>query len=134
MNFIYSIQCPSEKNLTFVCLPDRNTLQSSSIITVHYNIQHAHINYPHPYSNISFMTHRQNSITIATAQSQRPSSSAIDASTHADKSHSVTPSLQQTPLPPYIWADHNSRPHPFIQDENTWRLMCFEVEDVFLIL
>ena len=32
------------------------------------------------------MTRRQNSITVATAQSQRPSSSAIDASTHADTS------------------------------------------------
>ena len=74
------------------------------------------------------MPRRQNSITVATDQSQRPSSSAIDASTHADKSRSVTPSLQPTPLPAYIWADHNSRPHPFIQDENTWRLMCFEVE------
>jgi hypothetical protein len=33
-----------------------------------------------------------------------------------------------TPLPAYIWADHNGRPHPFVQDENTRRLMCFDVE------
>ena len=36
-NFVYSIQWPFEKNLTFVCLPDRNTLQSSSIIII-YNV------------------------------------------------------------------------------------------------
>ena len=36
--------------------------------------------------------------------------------------------LMPTPLPTSIWADHNGRPHPFVQDENTRRLMCFDVE------
>ena len=71
------------------------------------------------------MPRRRNSITVATAEFQRPSFSAIDASTG---SRSVMPPLQSTPPPAHIWVDHNRRPHPFIEEGGKRRLMCFEVE------
>jgi hypothetical protein len=74
------------------------------------------------------MPRRRNSITVATAEPQRPSASAIDTSTHNDRSRPVTPPLQPTPPPAHIWVDHNRRPHPFIEEGGKRRLMCLEVE------
>jgi hypothetical protein len=76
---------------------------------------------------------------VATARSQRQSVSATDTAADNDRSRSVTPPLQTPPLqtpplqqstppPAYIWIDHNRRPHPFIEEGNKRRLMCFEVE------
>jgi hypothetical protein len=85
------------------------------------------------------MPRKRNSITVATARSQRQSVSATDTAADNDRSRSVTPPLQTPPLqtpplqqstppPAYIWIDHNRRPHPFIEEGNKRRLMCFEVE------
>ncbi len=74
------------------------------------------------------MPHPRNSITIATAKPQQPSSLAKDTSTHNDRSRSVTLPLQPTPPPAHIWVDHKRRPHPFIEEGGKQRLMCFEVE------
>ena len=67
-------------------------------------------------------------MAVRTAESQQPYFSAIDTSTRADRSGAVTPALPSTPPPVHIWADHNRRPHPFIEEGGKRQLMCFEVE------
>src|SRR5271167_777465 len=119
------------KNLTFAQLTNKKTLQSSSITTgqyIYYATSSYQLSTSSLYSNISFMPRTRNSITDATAEPQQPSSSAIDTSTHNDRSRAVTPPLQLTPPPAHIWVDHNTRPHLFIEEGGKRRLMCFEVE------
>jgi len=115
-----------ERKLTFAQPTDQKTWQWCSIMTVQTSSYQ--FSTSASYSNVSFMPRRRNSITVAAAESQRPSFSAIDASTDTDGSRSVMPPLQSTPPPAHIWVDHNRRPHPFIEEGGKRRLMCFEVE------
>src|SRR5436190_13314091 len=110
------------KNLTFAQLTNQKNF--TVIFNNHRPIYYVTSSYQlltsASYSNISFMPHRRNSITIATTESQRPSFSAMDPSTDTDRGHSVMPPLQSTPPPAHIWVDHNRQLHPFIEEGGKW--------------